>query len=70
MSSYSRPIEGFVSLRVYDILGNEVAELVNEQKSAGTYKVNFTAENLSSGVYFYTLEAGGKRLTHKMIYIR
>jgi hypothetical protein len=68
--SYSLPREGFVSLRVYDILGNEVAELVNEQKSAGTYKVNFTAENLSSGVYFYTLEAGGKKLTNKMLYLK
>ncbi|MFA7288151.1 MAG: M20/M25/M40 family metallo-hydrolase [Melioribacteraceae bacterium] len=70
MISYSLPREGFVSLRVYDILGNEAAELVNEQKSAGTHRVNFNAENLSSGIYFYTLETGGKRLANKMMLLK
>ncbi|MCK9279769.1 MAG: M20/M25/M40 family metallo-hydrolase [Melioribacteraceae bacterium] len=68
--NYTIPREGFVSLRVYDILGNEVAELVNEQKSTGSYNISFNAENLSSGIYFYTLETGGKRFTNKMIYMK
>ena len=47
-----------VSLKVYDVLGNEVATLVNEQKPAGTYEVKFNAAGLSSGIYFYTLATG------------
>ncbi|KUO59405.1 MAG: T9SS type A sorting domain-containing protein [Ignavibacteriaceae bacterium] len=65
--SYSLPREGFVSLRVYDILGNEVAELANEQKSAGTYRVDFNADNLSSGVYFYRIKIDGFAQAKKMI---
>jgi len=48
----------FVTLKVYDILGNEIATLVNEEKSAGSYEVKFDANRLSSGVYFYQLRAG------------
>ncbi len=48
----------FVSLRVYDVLGREVATLVNEKKPAGVYRVSFDAENLPSGVYLYRLRAG------------
>jgi len=48
----------FVSLKVYDILGNGIATLVNEEKPAGSYEVNFDANGLSSGVYFYQLRAG------------
>ena len=47
-----------VTLKVYDILGNKVATLVNEEKSAGTYHVNFNAVHLTSGIYFYKLQAG------------
>lgn len=47
----------FVSLKVYDVLGNQVATLVNEEKPAGIYEVTWNAENLSSGVYFYQLKA-------------
>ncbi len=47
----------FVSLKVYDILGNEVATLVNEENPAGSYEVQFNAEGLSSGIYFYQLSA-------------
>jgi hypothetical protein len=57
----------FVSLKVYDVLGNELATLVNEEKQAGTYKVQFDAFNLSSGVYFYTLKTGNFTSTRKMI---
>ncbi len=56
-----------VQLSVYDILGKEVAILVNEKKSSGNYQVIFNASNLSSGVYFYTLRTGKFILTKKMI---
>jgi Secretion system C-terminal sorting domain len=60
----------FVSLKVYDVLGNEVATLVNEQKPAGTYEVKFDAIGLSSGIYFYKLRAGSLVETKKMIFLR
>jgi hypothetical protein len=46
-----------VTLKIYDLLGREVATLVNEEKPAGSYEVEFDASNLSSGVYFYQLHA-------------
>jgi len=49
---------GLVTLKVYDVLGNEIATLVNEEKPAGTFEVEFNAEGLPSGVYFYKLQAG------------
>lgn len=64
--SYSIPTSGFVSLKVYDLLGNEIAALVNEEKTAGSYSVNFDASNLSSGVYFYKLFAGNYFEVKKM----
>ncbi len=57
----------FASLKVYDVLGREVATLVNETKPAGTYAVDFNASNLSSGVYYYRLSAGSFTQTRKMI---
>jgi len=59
-----------VQLRVYDILGNEVATLVNEQKPAGSYNVTFDASLLSSGTYFYKLQAGSFVETKKMLLIK
>lgn len=53
---YQLPNKGFVTLKVYDILGNEIATLVNEEKSQGSYEVNFTASSLASGVYIYKLQ--------------
>jgi hypothetical protein len=67
---YSVPISQYVSLKVYDILGNQVAELVNERKDAGRYEVNFNASNLSSGVYFYKITAGNHIETKKMMLIK
>lgn len=55
---FAVPKNEIVSIRVYDILGKEVATLVNEQKNAGTYEVDFNASSLSSGVYFYRMQAG------------
>jgi len=60
----------FVSLKVYDILGNEIATLVNEEKSAGSYEVEFDASSLPSGVYFYKLRVGSFIQTNKMILIK
>jgi len=59
-----------VNLVVYDILGNKVAELVNEIQRAGSYKINFNAAGLSSGVYFCRLNAGGITETRKLILIK
>ena len=60
----------FVSLKVYDILGKEVATLVNEEKSVGTYEQNWNAANLPSGVYFYHLQAGDYVETKKMVLLK
>lgn len=57
-------------LKVYDILGNEVATLVNEDKPAGRYEVEFNAASLASGVYFYQLKAGSFVETKKMILLK
>jgi hypothetical protein len=57
-------------LKVYDVLGNEISTLVNEEKSVGTYEVEFTAGGLPSGVYFYVLQAGNFIETKKMILIK
>lgn len=60
----------FVSLKVYDLMGNEVASLVDEYKPAGNYEVFFEASYLSSGVYFYQLQAGSYSQTKSMILIK
>jgi len=59
-----------VQLKVFDILGNEIATLVNEEKSAGTYEISFDAGRLSSGLYFYKLQAGSLTVTKKMVLLR
>jgi hypothetical protein len=71
---------GFVSLKVFDILGNEVASLVNEEKEPGNYEIEFSAKggsasggnafNLPSGIYFYQLRAGSFVQTKKMILLK
>ncbi|MBU0559416.1 MAG: S8 family serine peptidase [Bacteroidetes bacterium] len=64
------PSSKFVMLKVYDLLGKEVQTLVNEQKPAGSYDIEFNADNLSTGVYFYTLTAGNFTETKKMVLLR
>ena len=59
-----------VSLKVYDLLGREVATLVNEYKPAGSYEANFDAKGLSSGIYFYKLQAGSFVQTRKMVLLK
>jgi len=68
--SYELPFTGFAKLSVYDILGNEVAELVNDKQNAGSYEVKFNGENIASGVYFYKLTAGKFSETKRMILIK
>jgi hypothetical protein len=68
--SYQLPVTGYVILKVYDVLGNEIAVLVDEEKSAGSYEVNFDGINLSSVVYIYKLETGLFIQTKKMILMK
>jgi hypothetical protein len=68
--SYSLPVSGSVSLKVFDVLGREAATLVNEQKFAGTYTATFNAAHLSSGVYFYQLKTGNYTATKKLLLLK
>ncbi|HSL88171.1 MAG TPA: T9SS type A sorting domain-containing protein, partial [Ignavibacteriaceae bacterium] len=68
--SWQSPNGSWQTLKVYDLMGREVATLVDEFKSAGNYEVNFDASKLSSGTYFYTLQAGNFSQTKKLILIK
>lgn len=61
---------GYVSLKVFDVLGNEVAVLVTEEKLSGKYDIEFDASQIPSGVYFYTLQSGSRSVTRKMILLK
>ncbi|MBW7888283.1 MAG: T9SS type A sorting domain-containing protein [Bacteroidetes bacterium] len=65
--SYILPEDGFVSLKIYNTLGNEIATLVNDYKAAGLYSVNWDARNLSNGLYFYRMQTGNISITKKMV---
>jgi hypothetical protein len=67
---YLIPEQTKVSLKVYDILGNEVTTLVNEEKERGVYSVNFDAWGFASGIYFFRLQAGSFVETKKMILLK
>ncbi len=67
---FTIPKENVVSLKIYDVIGQEVATLVNRKMKAGNYQYTFNANALSSGVYFYTLKAGNHVATKKMILLR
>jgi hypothetical protein len=68
--SYQLPQEGFVTLKIYDILGKEVASLVNENKNAGYYNVTFDASKLTSGIYIYTINANNFVQSKKMLLVK
>ncbi len=70
LNPFSKGEGTLVQLKVYDILGNEVATLVDEYKPAGIYEVEFNASNLSSGTYFYRLTAGEFTQTKKMLLLQ
>jgi hypothetical protein len=68
--TYQVPENSFVSIKVYDVLGKEVTSLINEEKSVGSYEVEFDATSLPSGIYFYRLQAGNYTTTKKMILLK
>jgi len=68
--NFSIPQRDYVSLKVYNVLGQQVAELINKNMETGTYSVDFNASNLPSGVYVYTLSAGSTKLSNKMMLIK
>ena len=67
---YSLAVSGLVSLRVYDVLGREVKTLVNERQETGTYSVRLDGSTLSSGIYYYSLNAGAPIATKKMLLLK
>ncbi len=68
--SYTLPEDKFVTLKVYNALGQQVAELVNEFNKAGNHSVSFDAANLSSGIYYYRIETGSQTLVRKMLLLK
>ena len=68
--SYQLPVNGDVTLKVYDVLGNEIATLVNEEKQPGVYEVEFDASSFASGMYLYKLQSGTFVQTNKMILLK
>ncbi|MCK9280489.1 MAG: T9SS type A sorting domain-containing protein [Melioribacteraceae bacterium] len=67
---YQLPKEGFVTLKVFNSLGQEVANVVNSTQSAGTYSVTFDPYGLSSGIYFYQLSTNNQTITKKMMFVK
>jgi hypothetical protein len=68
--SYSIPEAGYVDLRIYNLLGQEVQTLVSETKEAGEHTVHFLADELNSGLYIYKLISGDNVLTRKMTFVK
>jgi photosystem II stability/assembly factor-like uncharacterized protein len=67
--SYQLSVAGFITIKVYDLQGREIEKLINKRQSAGTYYVEFNANYLSSGIYFYSLQTENFKETKKMIYL-
>jgi L-ascorbate metabolism protein UlaG (beta-lactamase superfamily) len=70
MISFCIPSKGFVSLRIFDLLGREVAVIVSQEMSAGSYSKHWNAANMPSGVYFYRLQSGSFTETKKLVLLR
>jgi phosphatidylserine/phosphatidylglycerophosphate/cardiolipin synthase-like enzyme len=68
--NFQIPVSGIVTLKVYDVLGREVITLINEEKSAGSYSLEFNASKLSSGVYIYQLNSGNFKATKKLLLMK
>ena len=68
--SYQIPTDEIVILKLYDVLGKEVKTFINEDKKAGYYTITFSADDLSSGIYFYKLTAGEHSSTKKLILLK
>jgi hypothetical protein len=69
-SNGERKGASLVTLKVYDVLGREIKTLINKELSPGSHDVNFDGRNLTSGVYFYRLDAGSFVQTKKMVLLR
>ena len=67
---YSVAQDGFVNISIFNLLGEKVATLVNSSLLAGNYEVNFDASQLTSGVYFYSIEAGSFKAVRKMLLMK
>jgi hypothetical protein len=67
---YTIPQQSFVTIKIFDLLGREVAQMVNQKKDAGSYSVTWNASAISSGVYFYSLEAGSFTQTRKLLLLK
>ena len=68
--SWQSPVNSWQTVKIFDVLGNEVRTLINEYRNAGNYETEFNAEKRSSGVYYYQLRAGSFVETKKMIYLK
>jgi Secretion system C-terminal sorting domain len=68
--NFSVPKTSYVTIKIYDVLGREVAMIVNENKLTGNYSVQFNASKLVSGVYFYKMQAGDFSQTKKLILVK
>jgi hypothetical protein len=68
--AYQIAKSGLVTLKIYDLLGREIVTLVNENKSPGTYTAQWSAANMSSGMYFSRLESNGEQQIRKMILMK
>lgn len=67
---FSIPHSAFITLKVFSLLGEEIATLIREHLQAGSHSVQFDASNLQSGVYFYTLQSGSSRISKKMLLLK
>jgi len=67
---YEIPEMSFVTIKVYDVLGKQILSLVNEEKSAGNYEIEFNGKELASGIYYYRISAGNFSQTKKMILLK
>ena len=67
---YQIPNSGYVSLKIYDVLGEQVASMINKEQPAGSYEINFDASKLTSGIYFYQLKAGNNIQIKKMMLLK
>ena len=70
MINFSIPESGLVTLKVFNVLGQEIAELVNDVKSAGNYEVSFDASQLTTGMYIYKIQSGNYSATKKMLLVK
>jgi len=68
--SYQLPVSSYVSLKVFDVLGKEIKELVNVEQEAGNYKITFDGKSFSSGIYFYKIETDNFSITKQMLLLK